>query len=77
MPSTSFSPPSIPPPLTALSISRAADIDFEGGGRLICELTDCDPDKVAVGMKLEMTFRKMFSSRGIHNYFWKAKPASD
>jgi len=52
-------------------------IDFEGGGRLICELTDCDPDKVAVGMKLEMTFRKMFSSRGIHNYFWKAKPASD
>jgi hypothetical protein len=28
-------------------------------------------------MKLEMTFRKMFESRGIHNYFWKAKPASD
>ncbi len=52
-------------------------IDFEGGGRLICELTDCDLDKVAVGMKLEMTFRKMFYSRGIHNYFWKAKPASD
>ncbi len=49
-------------------------IDFEGGGRLICELTDCDLDKVAVGMKLEMTFRKMFYSRGIHNYFWKAKP---
>ncbi|MBN1177125.1 MAG: OB-fold domain-containing protein [Dehalococcoidales bacterium] len=49
-------------------------IDFEGGGRLICELTDCDPDNVAVGMKLEMTYRKMFESRGIHNYFWKAKP---
>ncbi|MCK4863681.1 MAG: OB-fold domain-containing protein [Dehalococcoidales bacterium] len=52
-------------------------IDFEGGGRLICELTDCEPDKVAVGMKLEMTFRKLFYSRGIHNYFWKAKPVSD
>ncbi len=52
-------------------------IDFEGGGRLICELTDCDLDKVAVGMKLEMTFRKMFYSRGIHNYFWKAKPVTD
>jgi hydroxymethylglutaryl-CoA synthase len=50
-------------------------IDFEGGGRLICELTDCDPENAAVGMKLEMTFRKMFESRGIHNYFWKAKPA--
>ena len=49
-------------------------IDFEGGGRLICELTDCDIDKVKVGMTVEMTFRKMFFSRGIHNYFWKAKP---
>jgi len=49
-------------------------IDFEGGGRLICELTDCDIDKVKVGMTVEMTFRKMFFSRGIHNYFWKARP---
>ncbi|OGO00903.1 MAG: hypothetical protein A2Y58_01555 [Chloroflexi bacterium RBG_13_51_52] len=52
-------------------------IDFEGGGRMICELTDCDVDKVKVGMLLEMTFRKMFFSRGIHNYFWKAKPVID
>jgi len=52
-------------------------IDFEEGGRLICELTDCDVDKLKVGMPLEMTFRKMFYSRGIHNYFWKAKPVAD
>jgi hydroxymethylglutaryl-CoA synthase len=52
-------------------------IDFEGGGRFICELTDCDIDKVQIGMSLEMTYRKMFTSRGIHNYFWKAKPVSD
>jgi hydroxymethylglutaryl-CoA synthase len=52
-------------------------IDFEGGGRLICELTDCDIDKVKVGMALEMTYRKMFTSRGILNYFWKAKPVSE
>lgn len=49
-------------------------IDFEGGGRMICELTDCDIDKIKVGMPVEMTFRKMFTNRGIHNYFWKAKP---
>jgi 3-hydroxy-3-methylglutaryl CoA synthase/uncharacterized OB-fold protein len=49
-------------------------IDFEGGGRMIGELTDCDIDKVQIGMPLEMTYRKMFTSRGIHNYFWKAKP---
>jgi 3-hydroxy-3-methylglutaryl CoA synthase len=52
-------------------------IDFEGGGRLICELTDCDIDKVKIGMTVEMTFRKMFYSRGIYNYFWKAKPVTD
>ncbi len=50
-------------------------IDFDDGGRLISELTDCDIDKVKIGMPVEMTFRKMFYSRGIHNYFWKAKPA--
>ena len=52
-------------------------IDFEGGGRMICELTDCEVDKVAVDMAVEMTFRKMFQSRGINNYFWKAKPITD
>ncbi len=50
-------------------------IDFEGGGRMIAELTDCEAEKVRVGMPLEMTFRKMFASRGINNYFWKASPA--
>jgi len=49
-------------------------IDFDGGGRMICELTDCEVEKVKVGMPVEMTYRKMFYSRGIHNYFWKAKP---
>jgi 3-hydroxy-3-methylglutaryl CoA synthase len=49
-------------------------IDFDEGGRMICELTDCEVDKVKIGMPVEMTFRKMFFSRGIHNYFWKAKP---
>ncbi len=49
-------------------------VDFEGGGRFICELTDCDVNKLKVGMPVEMTYRKMFVSRGINNYFWKAKP---
>ena len=52
-------------------------IDFIGGGRLVCELTDCDIDKLGVGMTVEMTYRRMFVSRGIINYFWKAKPATD
>ena len=49
-------------------------VDFDGGGRLICELTDCEPDSVWTGMPVEMTFRKMYQGRGIVNYFWKAKP---
>lgn len=49
-------------------------LDFEGGGRFICEMTDCDPDKVAIGDEVEMTFRRMFTADGVHNYFWKARP---
>ncbi len=50
-------------------------VDFEGGGRLICELTDCPPEQARVGLPVAMTYRKMFVSRGIINYFWKAMPA--
>jgi hydroxymethylglutaryl-CoA synthase len=52
-------------------------VDFDGGGRLVCELTDCRPEKVQVGMPVEMTFRKLYQSGGINNYFWKAKPVSE
>ena len=49
-------------------------VDFEGGGRLLCELTDYDVDKVKIGMPLEMTFRKLTMDDDVINYFWKAKP---
>ncbi len=49
-------------------------IDFEGGGRGMFDMTDRDPDQVEVGMPVEMTFRKLFFDRGIHNYYWKARP---
>ena len=49
-------------------------VDFEGGGRFLCEMTDCDPEKVAIGDEVEMTFRRLFTADGIHNYFWKARP---
>jgi 3-hydroxy-3-methylglutaryl CoA synthase/uncharacterized OB-fold protein len=52
----------------------AAIIDFDGGGRFQCELTDVDPDNVKIGDRVEMTFRRLYTSGGVHNYFWKAKP---
>jgi 3-hydroxy-3-methylglutaryl CoA synthase/uncharacterized OB-fold protein len=51
-----------------------AVLDFDGGGRFPCQLTDCDVDDVEVGSRVEMTFRRLFTADGIHNYFWKARP---
>jgi len=53
------------PPLVAVVL------DFDGGGRLRCQLADAGPGSVAVGDRVEMTFRRMTTARGIHNYFWK------
>ena len=52
----------------------AAVIDFDGGGRFQCELTDVDPAAVKIGDRVEMTFRRLYTSQGIHDYFWKARP---
>ena len=56
------------PPVTT------AVVDFEGGGRSTFDMTDRDPEQVKVGMQVEMTFRKLYHSGGINNYFWKARP---
>jgi hydroxymethylglutaryl-CoA synthase len=53
-----------------------AAVDFDGGGRIECELTDVSPDEVAIGDRVEMTFRRLYTSEGVHNYFWKARPSS-
>ncbi|HSE93553.1 MAG TPA: OB-fold domain-containing protein [Methylomirabilota bacterium] len=51
-----------------------AVIDFDGGGRYPCELTDVDPKALRIGDRLEMTFRRLLTAGGVHNYFWKARP---
>ncbi len=51
-----------------------AVVDFDGGGRAPVELTDVEPSAVAIGDRVEMTFRRLFTADGIHNYFWKARP---
>ena len=40
-----------------------AVVDFDGGGRFPVELTDVRPDDVAIGGRVEMTFRRLFDRR--------------
>jgi 3-hydroxy-3-methylglutaryl CoA synthase len=54
-----------------------AVVDFDGGGRLPVELTDVDEREVQVGDRVEMTFRRLFTAEGVHNYFWKARQIRD
>jgi uncharacterized OB-fold protein len=51
-----------------------AVVDFDGGGRFPVKLTDVDPSTVDIGDRVAMTFRKLFTADGIHDYFWKARP---
>ncbi|TCO62107.1 OB-fold domain-containing protein [Actinocrispum wychmicini] len=51
-----------------------AVIDFDGGGRLECELTEVDDTAIAPGLAVEMVFRRGHTRDGVHNYFWKARP---
>ena len=52
----------------------AAVVDFDDGGRFRCEMTDVDPEQVAIGNRVEMSFRRISTVAGVHNYFWKARP---
>ena len=51
-------------------------VDFDGGGRYCCEMTDVDATDLAIGDRVEMTFRRIWTAQGVHNYFWKARPAN-
>ncbi len=51
-------------------------IQFEGGGRMMADFTDCEFDELKVGLSMQMVFRKRVEDkdRGFVNYFWKAVP---
>jgi 3-hydroxy-3-methylglutaryl CoA synthase len=51
-------------------------VQFEGGGRLMADFTDCEMDDLQVGIPVEMAFRRRHvdQERGFTSYFWKAIP---
>lgn len=51
-----------------------AVVNFEGGGRMLAMVTDREVNDIRVGFPVEMSFRKLHTQGGIHNYHWKATP---
>ena len=51
-------------------------IQFEGGGRMLADFTDCVHEDVSVGQSVRMSFRRRYvdKERGFVGYFWKAVP---
>ena len=51
-------------------------VQFEPGGRMMMDFTDCDLDDVEVGVPVKLSFRKKYydEQRGFTGYFWKAVP---
>jgi len=62
---------SLDPPTTV------AAVDFEGGGRITCDMTDRDPAEIKIGMPIEMVFRVLRYVGGFYTYWWKARPKRD
>jgi len=54
-------------------------IQFDDGGRLMADFTDCEFEDLKVGLPVRMVFRKRVEDkeRGFVNYFWKAVPLGE
>ncbi len=51
-------------------------VQFEGGGRMMADFTDCELADIRVGLPVTMEFKRKVvdKERGFVNYFWKAVP---
>ena len=52
-----------------------AIVEMEDGARIYCLMTDCNPNRIEIGMPVEMTYRLFHEEGGFYNYYWKAHPA--
>jgi len=53
-------------------------VEFEGGGQMMLDFTDVDPDIFNTGIEVSMRFRikQIDNQRGFRKYFWKAVQVS-
>ena len=52
--------------------SMIAVIDYEGGGRIFTNIVDCEPEEIAIGKEVDMSFRCLQNVDGIRTYYWKS-----
>ncbi len=54
-------------------------VEFEGGGRNMCDFTDCSVDELSAGDPVTMTFRRKYNDkvRDIIGYYWKVVPVKE
>jgi len=53
--------------------SVVAVVNLDGGGRFFSLMAEGDAERLKVGARVEMCFRKMSDATGIHNYYWKTR----
>jgi 3-hydroxy-3-methylglutaryl CoA synthase len=68
--------------MLAASINPPAiygQVEFEGGGKMMFDFTDCNLESLKTGMPIRMSFRRKYydSKRGVSGYFWKAVPIKE
>ena len=49
-------------------------VETEGGARIYCLMTDCNPHEIKIGTEVEMTYRLFHEEGGFYNYYWKCRP---
>jgi len=54
-------------------------VQFDGGGRIMADFTDCELSDLRVGQRVTMSFRRRYKDRerGFSGYFWKAVPVPE
>jgi uncharacterized OB-fold protein len=56
------------------------EVDFEGGGRIQCYMTEANVEQMKVDLPVEMTFRRyplweeIGLREGVYIYFWESRP---
>ncbi|MCS6800544.1 MAG: OB-fold domain-containing protein [Chloroflexota bacterium] len=58
-----------PDPPTAMLVA-----DLDGGGRFYGQMTDAPASLARIGLRVELTFRRLHEGGGYYNYFWKLRP---